>query len=173
MDGGETVPVDALITSGGSAVREDTFNGEHLPRAVSEGDTIYAGTVNVEQAVEARYQLVRLIIFPPFNRRNKRTERLLRTIPSNLPGRRLSPSRTTPHNRTNEQDNATARNAAARFAESGELDGALGGCFGGDALKDASDGESDFAGAAGFFGADLEAQAGGPWGAVEGFAGAD
>ena len=51
---GETIAVDAEILSGDSAVREDTFNGEHLPRAVTTGDTVYAGTVNVEGALEAR-----------------------------------------------------------------------------------------------------------------------
>jgi Cu2+-exporting ATPase len=51
---GETIPVDAEITDGSSAVREDTFNGEHLPRAVVAGDTVFAGTVNVEAALEAR-----------------------------------------------------------------------------------------------------------------------
>lgn len=50
---GETVGVDAKVCSGTSAVREDTFNGEHLPRSVSRGDTVYAGTVNVEAALEA------------------------------------------------------------------------------------------------------------------------
>lgn len=51
---GATVPVDAQVIKGSSAVREDTFNGEHLPRAVSVQDTIYAGTVNIEDALEAR-----------------------------------------------------------------------------------------------------------------------
>jgi P-type Cu2+ transporter len=51
---GETVPVDACVKEGMSAVREDTFNGEHLPRAVAVGDTVYAGTVNVEQTLVAR-----------------------------------------------------------------------------------------------------------------------
>jgi len=51
---GDTVPVDAQVTSGESAVREDTFNGEPLPRAVKIGDTIYASTVNVEGALQAR-----------------------------------------------------------------------------------------------------------------------
>jgi Cu2+-exporting ATPase len=51
---GETVPVDAQIVDGSSAVKEDTFNGEHLPRAVTTGDTIYAGTVNVEAALQAK-----------------------------------------------------------------------------------------------------------------------
>ncbi|RLA48189.1 MAG: cadmium-translocating P-type ATPase [Gammaproteobacteria bacterium] len=51
---GETVPVDAQIVDGSSAVQEDTFNGEHLPREVRAGDTIYAGTVNVEGALQAK-----------------------------------------------------------------------------------------------------------------------
>lgn len=51
---GETVPADARVVTGSSAVREDTFNGEPLPRPVSAGDTIYAGTVNTEAALEAR-----------------------------------------------------------------------------------------------------------------------
>lgn len=51
---GDTIPVDAQVSSGHSAVREDTFNGEPLPRAVAPGDTIYASTVNVESALEAR-----------------------------------------------------------------------------------------------------------------------
>jgi Cu2+-exporting ATPase len=51
---GDTVPVDAQVTAGESAVREDTFNGEPLPRGVVVGDTIYASTVNVEAALEAR-----------------------------------------------------------------------------------------------------------------------
>lgn len=51
---GETVPIDAQVTKGSSAVREDTFNGEHLPRAVAAEDTIYAGTINIEDALETR-----------------------------------------------------------------------------------------------------------------------
>jgi len=51
---GETVPVDAQICKGDSAVKEDTFSGEPLPRSVAAGDTIYAGTVNVEAALQAR-----------------------------------------------------------------------------------------------------------------------
>ncbi|MEZ5567867.1 MAG: cation-translocating P-type ATPase [Halioglobus sp.] len=50
---GETVPVDARIVLGQSAVREDSFNGEHLPRSVGEGDTVYAGTLNVEGNLQA------------------------------------------------------------------------------------------------------------------------
>ena len=49
---GETVPVDARVASGSSAVREDAFNGEHLPRPVTEGDAVYAGTINIEGSLE-------------------------------------------------------------------------------------------------------------------------
>ncbi|MEH6586489.1 MAG: heavy metal translocating P-type ATPase [Halioglobus sp.] len=56
IQAGQTVPADARICSGQSAVREDTFNGEHLPRSVVPGDIIYAGTVNVEAALEADVQ---------------------------------------------------------------------------------------------------------------------
>ena len=51
---GETVPVDARVLVGTSSVKEDTFNGEHLPRPVASGDTLYAGTVNIEGALQAR-----------------------------------------------------------------------------------------------------------------------
>lgn len=51
---GATVPVDARIVEGVSAVREDTFNGEHLPRAVTIGDAVFAGTVNIDQALVAQ-----------------------------------------------------------------------------------------------------------------------
>ena len=51
---GETIPADAEVIEGASAVREDTFNGEHLPRAVTGGDTVYAGTLNIESALETR-----------------------------------------------------------------------------------------------------------------------
>lgn len=53
INAGDAVPVDARILQGRSAVQEDTFNGEHLPRNVTAGDTVYAGTVNVEAALEA------------------------------------------------------------------------------------------------------------------------
>ena len=51
---GETVPVDAQLDTGGGAVKEDTFNGEQLPRQVAPGDTLYAGTIAVAGALEAR-----------------------------------------------------------------------------------------------------------------------
>ncbi len=61
---GMLVPVDAQVLVGNSSVVEDTFNGEHLPRQVAVADTVYAGTINVEGALEAqvlgRYEDTRL-----------------------------------------------------------------------------------------------------------------
>ncbi|WP_239017310.1 heavy metal translocating P-type ATPase [Seongchinamella sediminis] len=53
VQAGQTIAADATVIAGNSAVREDTFNGEHLPRTVATGDIIYAGTLNVEAALEA------------------------------------------------------------------------------------------------------------------------
>lgn len=50
---GATIAVDARILKGSSAVEESAFNGEELPRAVSSGDIVYAGTVNMEASMEA------------------------------------------------------------------------------------------------------------------------
>ncbi|MEH6611018.1 MAG: heavy metal translocating P-type ATPase [Halioglobus sp.] len=51
---GATIPVDGEIMDGDSAVDEQTFTGEQLPRAVGVGDAIFAGTVNLEGALEVR-----------------------------------------------------------------------------------------------------------------------
>jgi len=49
---GDTVPIDGVVGSGESAVREDAFSGESLPRSVSRGDTVFAGTVNTDAALD-------------------------------------------------------------------------------------------------------------------------
>ncbi len=49
---GALVPVDGKVTRGVSAVNEQTFTGEQLPRAVATGDTVFAGTVNLEGSLE-------------------------------------------------------------------------------------------------------------------------
>ncbi|MFN2287160.1 MAG: heavy metal translocating P-type ATPase [Chromatocurvus sp.] len=49
---GDTVPIDGVVGSGDSAVREDAFSGESLPRPVTPGDTVYAGTVNTDAALD-------------------------------------------------------------------------------------------------------------------------
>ncbi len=51
---GEVIPTDAHVVSGSSSVSEETFNGEALPRTVDVGATIFGGTLNVEQGLEAR-----------------------------------------------------------------------------------------------------------------------
>ncbi|MAT92426.1 MAG: ATPase [Halioglobus sp.] len=51
---GTAVPVDACVLDGDSAVREDAFSGEHRPRDVAPGDTVFAGTVNLQANLQAR-----------------------------------------------------------------------------------------------------------------------
>lgn len=49
---GDTVPIDGVIDAGDSAVREEAFSGESLPRRVSVGDRVFAGTVNTDAALD-------------------------------------------------------------------------------------------------------------------------
>lgn len=49
---GDTIPVDGVIVRGESAVREDSFSGEALPRSVAPGDAVFAGTLNREASLE-------------------------------------------------------------------------------------------------------------------------
>lgn len=49
---GDTLPVDGEVAVGSSAVDESTFSGEHLPRQVSPGDKVFAGTINREASLE-------------------------------------------------------------------------------------------------------------------------
>jgi len=49
---GDIIPIDATICQGSSSVREDSFSGETLPRRVNRGDTIFAGTINIDNALE-------------------------------------------------------------------------------------------------------------------------
>ncbi|MFV8816258.1 heavy metal translocating P-type ATPase [Haliea sp. E17] len=49
---GQAVPADARVVAGRSAVREESINGEHLPRPVAPGDEVFAGTLNVEGPLE-------------------------------------------------------------------------------------------------------------------------
>ena len=53
LKAGETIAVDATISEGSTAVEESAFNGEELPRLVHPQDPVYAGTINMEGAVEA------------------------------------------------------------------------------------------------------------------------
>jgi Cu2+-exporting ATPase len=51
---GETIAADAVVTQGISSLNESAFNGEQLPRAIASGDSIYAGTINIEKPIQAR-----------------------------------------------------------------------------------------------------------------------
>lgn len=51
---GETVPADAVVTSGKTEIDTSTLTGESLPRAAAEGDAVFAGTVNMSGSIEAR-----------------------------------------------------------------------------------------------------------------------
>jgi len=51
---GDMIPIDGIVVDGSSAVREDTFNGEALPRPVGSGDSVFAGTVNTDEALQVR-----------------------------------------------------------------------------------------------------------------------
>ncbi len=53
---GDIVPVDGAVHRGQSSVDESAFNGESLPRPLIVGDLAYAGTVNLEQALELEVQ---------------------------------------------------------------------------------------------------------------------
>ena len=51
---GDIVPFDSEVIEGQSTVDEAVLNGESLPRAVTRGDTVYAGTINNDSVLEAR-----------------------------------------------------------------------------------------------------------------------
>jgi heavy metal translocating P-type ATPase len=50
---GELVPTDSRITLGRSSIDQATLTGESLPRTVEVGDEIYAGTINLDNPIEA------------------------------------------------------------------------------------------------------------------------
>lgn len=51
---GEKVPLDGEITSGASSVDESAINGESIPRDCTVGDTVFAGTHNLNGRMEIR-----------------------------------------------------------------------------------------------------------------------
>lgn len=50
---GERVPTDATVAAGRSSLDQSTLTGESMPRSVQAGDEIYAGTMNIDGALEA------------------------------------------------------------------------------------------------------------------------
>jgi heavy metal translocating P-type ATPase len=51
---GQRVPVDAVVIEGDSYVNEQTLTGEAQPRAVSSGDHVLAGAINVDGMLRLR-----------------------------------------------------------------------------------------------------------------------
>ena len=51
---GEKIPVDAVITFGAGTIDMKALTGESEPRAVSEGDRLYSGSINLNSVLEAR-----------------------------------------------------------------------------------------------------------------------
>ena len=49
---GDRVPLDGVIRSGDSSLDQSTITGESVPVAKSPGDTVFAGTINTEAALE-------------------------------------------------------------------------------------------------------------------------
>ncbi len=51
---GETVPADGLVIDGRSSLDQSSLTGESLPRSVSVGDQVFAGTINQAGAIEVK-----------------------------------------------------------------------------------------------------------------------
>lgn len=49
---GELVPVDGLLTKGSTSIDMSAINGESLPATKEEGDELFAGTVNLNGAIQ-------------------------------------------------------------------------------------------------------------------------
>ena len=49
---GDRMPADGQVVAGASAVNEATITGESLPRLKKTGDPVYAGTINLEGALD-------------------------------------------------------------------------------------------------------------------------
>ncbi len=56
VSAGDGIAFDGTIVNGTSAVDESIFTGESVPRTVTVGDAVYAGTVNREAAIETTVQ---------------------------------------------------------------------------------------------------------------------
>lgn len=51
---GERVPADAVVTVGETSFDQSAITGESLPRHVAPNDELFAGTINTDDAIEAR-----------------------------------------------------------------------------------------------------------------------
>ena len=55
---GESIPADAVITEGGAAVDESALTGESIPADKSEGDSVFAATVNKNGFIKCRAEKI-------------------------------------------------------------------------------------------------------------------
>ncbi len=51
---GERVPLDGVVTAGSSSINESPITGEAMPVEKGPGDAVYAGTINLQGALEVR-----------------------------------------------------------------------------------------------------------------------
>ena len=51
---GDSVPVDGIVINGSTSVNEATITGEAAPVSKSVGSTVYAGTMNVDGAIDVK-----------------------------------------------------------------------------------------------------------------------
>ncbi|MFG0257905.1 MAG: heavy metal translocating P-type ATPase [Phycisphaerales bacterium JB043] len=49
---GQTIPTDAIVVTGRSTIDQSTLTGESIPRPVEPGESVYAGTLNQNGALE-------------------------------------------------------------------------------------------------------------------------
>ena len=53
---GEAIPADGILLSGNTSVNESALTGEYMPVSCQQGDTVMAGSLNIEQPVELQVQ---------------------------------------------------------------------------------------------------------------------
>lgn len=53
---GETIPTDAIVTSGSSEIDTSLVTGETLPHSVSKDDMVYGGTINISAPIICRVE---------------------------------------------------------------------------------------------------------------------
>ena len=53
---GMSLPIDGMVLWGNSNIDQKSLTGEPLPAAVAEGDTVYAGTTNLDGVIKVRVE---------------------------------------------------------------------------------------------------------------------